>query len=236
MDNFQIETAQNVQIGHQVAGLGERILAYLIDGILILGYVVLVSFLLEQLQVTDRGWGLVMITGLPPFLYFLIWETFWNGQSPGKKAMDIRVVKLDGTRAGFPDFLIRWILRVVDISLTSGSVAVVCILINGKGQRLGDLAAGTTVISEKLPTRLSGSLWVEVPQDYIPSYPQVRMLTDAQMQKIKNLYQEGLKFSNDKLLGKLSQKVAQIMAVQPREVPTEFLARIIKDYNYYTQK
>ena len=236
MDNFQIETAQNVQIGHKVAGLGERILAFLIDGILILGYVVLVSFLLDQIQLTDRGWALIMIVGLPPFLYFLIWETFWNGQSPGKAAMDIRVVKMDGTRAGFSDYLVRWLLRIIDISLTSGSVAVVCILVNGKGQRLGDLAAGTTVISEKLPTNLSRSLWVEIPEDYIPQYPQVRLLSDAQMQKIKNLYQEGLKFSNYKLIGKLSKKVAEMIAVEPKEVPSEFLVRVIKDYSYYTQR
>lgn len=236
MDNFQIETAQNVRIAQNVAGVGDRILAYLIDGILILGYIVLSSFVLSQVDALGGGWALTLIIGLPPFLYFLLWESFWNGQSPGKAAMYLRVVKLDGSKAGFSDYLIRWILRLIDITIASGSVAVVCILINGKGQRLGDLAAGTTVISEKKPIGLSENLWIDLPQTYRPKYPQVRILTDSDMQGIRKLYQEALKFSNYRLLGQLSDKVSELISVTPDEPAMDFVARVIKDYNYYTQQ
>lgn len=236
MDNFQIETAQNVRIVQNVAGVGDRILAYLIDAILILGYIVFSSFVFSQLDAVQGDWALILIIGLPPFLYFLLWESFWNGRSPGKAAMYLRVVKLDGTRPSFSDYIIRWILRVIDISMTSGSVAVVCILINGKGQRLGDLAAGTTVISEKKPIGVDQNLWIDLPEGYTPKYPQVRMLTDADMQRIKQLYQEALKFSNYRLVGQLSKKVSELLSVTPEETSIDFLARVIKDYNYYTQQ
>lgn len=236
MDNFQIQTAQNVRIAQNVAGVGDRILAYLIDGILILGYIVFSSFVLSQLDAVQGDWALILIIGLPPFLYFLLWESLWNGQSPGKAAMYLRVVKLDGTRPGFSDYLIRWILRIIDITIASGSVAVVCILINGKGQRLGDLAAGTTVISEKKSIGLDESLWIDLPAAYMPKYPQVRILTDTDMQEIKQLYQDALKFSNYRLMGQLSEKVSRLLSVTPEESAMNFIARVIQDYNYYTQQ
>lgn len=236
MDNFQIETAQNVPIAQNVAGVGERILAYLIDGILILGYIVFSSFILSQLDAVQGEWAIILIIGLPPFLYFLLWETFWNGQSPGKAAMHLRVVKIDGTRPGFSDYIIRWLLRIIDISISSGSIAVVCILINGKGQRLGDLAAGTTVINEKSEVGLEDNLWVELPELYTPKYPQVRLLTDDDVQKIKQLYHDALKFSNYRMMGELAAKVSDLISVTPEENSVNFIARVIKDYNYYTQQ
>ena len=158
MDNFQIETAQNVSIYQNVAGIGDRILAYLIDALIIFAYWILTLLLLAllDLDTTDPAdiWAFFLILGLPSFLYPLLFETFWDGRTPGKSAMKLKVVKLDGSKPGFGSYFVRWIMRIVDISLTSGGVAIVAILISDKGQRLGDLAAGTTVISQKKKTNL----------------------------------------------------------------------------------
>src|SRR5690554_3931672 len=133
MDNFQIETAQNVNILQNVAGVGERILAFLIDGLVMGLYIFLIIFVFSNLELGDDYLMIFgMAIGLPIFLYHLLWEMLWNGQSPGKAAMGLRVVKLDGTKPAFSNYLIRWLLRVVDISVTSGSLALVTILLNGK--------------------------------------------------------------------------------------------------------
>lgn len=237
MDNFQIETAQNISITQNVAGLGERILAYLIDGLIMIAYVVTMIFILSALEVSPgQEWVFMMLLGLPLFLYFLLWEIFWNGRTPGKAAMEIRVVKLDGTKPAISSFLIRWLLRFVDITLSSGSVAVVTILINGKGQRLGDLAAGTTVISEKERTSLDHVLHADLPQDYRPVYPQVTILSDKDVQEIRDLYRNSLRNANYRVISSLSAKVSELLGVIPETNASEFLKTVLRDYQYYTRQ
>lgn len=237
MDNFQIETAQNIGIHQNVAGIGDRILAFLIDMAIILAYTIMTAFAIAGLGLEGGSlWVYYLIIGLPVFLYYLLWETFNKGQSPGKAALKLRVVRLDGSRPRFSQYIIRWLLRIIDISLTSGGVAVVSILLTGKGQRLGDLAAGTTVISEKKLVSISQTLQVDIPEDYVPSYPQVTVLKDGDVQKIKRLYNSARRNGNHNVILSLSQKISELIEVQPREKPVDFVNVILKDYNYFTQK
>jgi len=237
MDNFQIETAQNISIDQNVAGIGDRILAFIIDTVIIIAYMVLSGLTMAGLDV-DRSstWMYYLVLGLPPFLYHLLWEIFWNGQSPGKASMQIRVVKKDGTRPEFSNYLVRWLLRIIDISLTSGGVAVVAILLNGKGQRLGDVAASTTVITERSKIGIHNTLGVDLPDNYQPKYAQVTVLNDKDVQEIKNIYEQARREGEHHIILSLSQKVAQLMDVQFEEKPVNFLQQVINDYNYYTRQ
>lgn len=237
MDNFQIETAQNIGIHQNVAGIGDRILAFLID-LLILGvYGLFTSLAIAGLGL-GRGelWVFYLIVGLPVFLYYLLWETFNKGQTPGKAILKIRVVRLDGARPGFTQYIIRWLLRIIDISISSGGVAIVTILLNGKGQRLGDLAAGTTVITEKKQVTLTQTLMVDIPDDYTPSYPQVTLLKDRDVQQIKRLFTSARRNGNHNVIVSLSKKISELLEVEPKEKPVDFVRIVIKDYNYYTQQ
>jgi len=237
MDNFQIETAQNISIDQNVAGIGDRILAFIIDTVIVIAYMVLSGLTMAGLDV-DRGstWMYYLVLGLPPFLYHLLWEIFWNGQSPGKASMQIRVVKKDGTRPEFSNYLIRWLLRIIDISLTSGGVAVVAILLNGKGQRLGDIAGSTTVITERSKIGIHNTLGVDLPDNYQPKYAQVTVLNDKDVQEIKNIYEQARREGEHHIILSLSQKVAQLMDVQFEEKPVNFLQQVINDYNFYTRQ
>ncbi|UJH92019.1 RDD family protein [Antarcticibacterium sp. 1MA-6-2] len=237
MDNFQIETAQNIGIHQNVAGIGERIVAFIIDSIILIFYSILSSLAIAGLGL-DGGelWVYYLVIGLPLFLYYLLWETFNNGRTPGKAAMQLRVVRMDGARPRFNQYIVRWLLRIIDISLTSGGVAVVTILLNGKGQRLGDLAAGTTVITEKQQVGLSQTLLIDLPDDYEPSYPQVTVLKDKDVQEIKRLYTDAKQFGNQKIIDILSKKVSELLEVEPRERPYDFIQIILEDYNYYTRQ
>lgn len=241
MDNFQIETAQNVNIVQNVAGIGDRIVAYIVDGLVIgayviLIYVVIIGFFISDIDLSDSALLILfMAIGLPILLYHLLFEMFWNGQSPGKKIMKIRVVKLDGSKPAFSNYLLRWLLRVIDFGLASGAVALVTILINGRGQRLGDLAAATTVISEKTPIQFSQTILMDLPEDYQPMYPQVTVFSDSEIQTIKNVYTNAKYGGNHNVILKLSNKVATVMEVTFEETPMVFIDKVIKDYNYYTQ-
>ena len=237
MDNFQIETAQNISIDQNVAGIGDRILAFIVDLAIIVIYMILAAILMAGIS-GDNGSEMMyyLVLGLPSFLYYLLWETFWDGQTPGKALLQIRVVKMDGTKPHFSNYLVRWLLRIIDISLTSGGVAVVTILFNGKGQRLGDIAAGTTVISEKKEVGIHNTLGVDLPENYQPLYPQVTVLNDTDVQKIKNLYQKARMEGQHHIILSLSKKIADLIDVQQEEKPVDFVQRVINDYNYYTRQ
>ena len=238
MDNFQIETAQNVSIQQNVAGIGDRLLGYLIDSLIIGAYWIASLFILGSSGIDSQNSKMIfyMVLGIPTFLYFLLFETFWDGRTPGKATFNLRVVKLDGSKPGFGSYFVRWIMRIIDISISFGGVAVLTILLNGKGQRLGDMAAGTTVINEKKKVRLRHTLLEELPDDYKPRYPQVTVFSDKDVQTIKTVFSQAKINSNHNVIVKLADKLAKTMQIVPEEKPMIFVDRVLKDYNFYTQK
>lgn len=239
MDNFQIETAQNVSIEQNVAGIGDRILGYLVDSLIIIAYWIASFFILAGFGIHAEGSSVgvfFLILGIPAFLYYLLFESLWDGRTPGKAAFNLRVVKLDGSKPGFGSYFVRWIMRIIDISLSSGGIAVFTILFTGKGQRLGDVAAGTTVISEKKKVSLNQTLLENIPMDYQPRYAQVTVFSDKDIQKIKTIYTRARREGNHKVILKLSEKIAKTMQVTPDEKPIIFVDRVLKDYSFYTQQ
>ena len=238
MDNIHIETAQNVSIQQNVAPLSTRIGALLIDMFIIAGYYLIIILIINALgfSLDESLYVFYALLSLPVFFYSLLFETLMNGQTPGKYLSKIRVTKIDGSKPTFSSFLIRWIMRSIDISLASGSVALLTILLNGKGQRLGDLAAGTTVISEKKSITLSDTLQVDIPDQYKPTFPQVTLLNDTDIQTIKELYLKSKKTGNHKTILKLHTKILSITGITTDMKPLEFIDLIIRDYNFFTQQ
>lgn len=236
MEEFQIETAQNVGIQQNVANLGDRLLAYLLDTLIIGLYIFGMIMIMISIDLDMRDfWALWLLVSLPAFLYYVLLETFWNGQTIGKYTMKTRVVKLDGSKPSFANYFVRWILRIVDVSLTSGGLAVLTILIRGNGQRVGDIAAGTTVISEKVKLTINDTLLKEIPSDYVPTYSQVTVFKDDEMQLIKNLYDQAITKGQHNIILSLYNRMIKVMEVEPLQKPIEFVDTAIKDYNYYTQ-
>lgn len=237
MNQFQIETAQNVAIAQNSSNLGERLLAYIIDSIVITIYIILVFLLLISLEVDfNDAWALYLVLTLPAFLYYVLFETFTDGKTIGKGLMNLRVVKLDGSKPNFGNYFVRWILRIVDVSLTSGAAAVLTILIRGNGQRIGDVAAGTTVISERKRVSLKDTLLKELPTDYQPQFPQVTVFKDTEIQTIKELFEKSKRNGNHNVILELDKRLKEVMDVTTTLHPVEFVDIVIKDYNYYTQK
>ena len=238
MDNFQIETAQNITINQNTAHITTRIGAFLIDYLFIAGYIVISIFILNALdmELDMEFYSVYLLLGLPAFFYSLIFEVLMNGQTPGKYFNQTRVVKLDGSKPTFGGYLLRWLLRIVDFGFTSGAVAVLTILLNGKGQRLGDIAAGTTVISEKKRISLKDTIASDVTDDYQPAYPQVTLLSDSDIHTIKSLYSEAKKKGNHKVILKLHIKILEITNIKTEDKPLSFIDTVIKDYHYYAQQ
>ena len=237
MNEFQIETAQNISINQNAANVLDRILAFLVDTLVLVAYTIGVIILLQyiDLDMAD-SWSIYLVATLPVFLYYFLVELFTDGKTIGKSLLKIRVVRLDGGKPSFAHYLIRWILRIVDISMTTGGVAILTILLRGKGQRLGDIAAGTTVISEKVKVTLANTLIADIPDDYIPQFSQVTVFKDREIQHIKEMYYAAKRNGNHKVVLKLSEKIKEVTGIQTDLNAMEFVDIVIKDYNYYTQK
>lgn len=237
MEQFQIETAQNITIDQNTSNLGERMLAYIIDSFIIAVYIILILILLVSLEVDPADqWAFYLILGLPAFLYYLLFETLSDGKTIGKGIMSLRVVMLDGSKPTFANYFIRWVLRIIDVTLTSGGGAVLTILIRGKGQRIGDIAAGTTVISEKKKITLSDTLLRELPLDYKPQFPQVTVFKDNEIQTIKELYDRSKIRGDHNIILSLDKRIKEVTGIQTNLNPIDFVDIVLKDYNYYTQK
>ena len=202
-----------------------------------MAYIILEIIALVALDVDMQDmWALYLLMSLPAFLYYLLLETFNNGKTIGKSAMKIRVVKLDGSNPNFASYFVRWILRILDVSLTSGGVAVLTILIKGNGQRVGDIGAGTTVISEKQRISLKQTILRELPTDYKPKFPQVTVFGDSEMQTIKNMYDTAKRSGDHNVIVKLSERIKEVTGISTDIMAVEFVDIVIKDYNYFTQQ
>jgi uncharacterized RDD family membrane protein YckC len=158
-----IETPENVELQRRLAGIGSRFIAGLLDNLLIaLMYIVLLLLLLALgINIISRAgfsnvpemWVLAIMIFFAFLIYwgyFVLFEMLTNGQSPGKKYMKIRVVMMEGGGISLSSIAIRNLLRVVD-AIGFYAVAGITMFVTQKVQRLGDLAAGTVVISEEIP-------------------------------------------------------------------------------------
>ena len=156
MSELTINTTQNVNINFEAASVGERILAYLVDFLIKTAYLIVIGYFVFNLmglsKVMDEldQWSaiaIVVLFLLPYMFYSLVFESVLEGQTLGKRLLKIKVVKIDGYQASFGDYLIRWILRIIDVSFSSGVVGLIAMVVNNKTQRLGDISAGTAVIT-----------------------------------------------------------------------------------------
>lgn len=166
IDEFDIiETPENVDLQRRLAGIGSRFVAGLLDTLLIVGTLIILLLLARlffDVSVFAFGAGLVsrpnawvlavlfVLLFLVYWGYFVLFETWMNGQTPGKKYMRIRVVQQEGGGVSFLSIAIRNLLRAVDF-MGGYAVAGLAMFLTRKSQRLGDLAAGTVVISEDVP-------------------------------------------------------------------------------------
>ena len=160
--DYSISTPENVDLHLEIAGLGNRLLAQLIDGFLIFCIMVIlillgvVMALVTNNLTTDTRMRsiivgvMIMVLVLFMFLlqngYFFLFEGLWQGQTPGKKAAEIRVIEQNGQPLGWPAAFIRNLLRMVDSFFCIG---VLFIIFDKNERRIGDMAAGTMVIRER---------------------------------------------------------------------------------------
>ncbi len=240
MNNLQINTTQNVNLNYTIVSIGERIVAFFIDAFILYLYSLLVDIIGDAIgYIYDDGWtqrGLVALIFLPAMFYSLLMHIIFNGRTVGKMLLNMRVVKVDGSPVHWSNYLVRWMLRLVDIWLFVGSIGILTILFSEKRQRLGDAAAGTVVISTKNKITVSHTILEEVEDTYVPQFTNITILTDKDIRLIKETFSIAKKSNDFKTLKALRDKVDSILQTNSDLYDLEYLNTILKDYNYFTQK
>lgn len=234
MPEFDIYTSQNVNLNYKLAGIGKRISAFALDAIILIAYSVVMIVVLTAIGFQE--WPVFFVASIPVLLYDLVMEIFFNGQTIGKSASNIRVVKVNGLQPSVTDYLLRWIFRLIDITGTSGSLAVIFIAFTEKGQRLGDLAAGTTVVSLDKDTSLKELTPAGERKDYEPVFSEVLMLTDHEyrlLQKVINKYKQTF---DKALINQMARQIKKKTGIETDLSDLKFLQTIMLDYEHYALK
>lgn len=243
MNEIQINTTQNVIINFKPASVGERIVAFIIDIVVIAAYTYATSVIGNLLGFNDieDGWSrtaVFLILFLPAIFYTLVSEIYMKGQTLGKKVMKIRVVKIDGFQTSILDFFMRWVFRLVDIYLIggTGAVAILSVALSKKNQRIGDMASGTTVISIKQLYSINSTILANLENSYKATFPSVINLSDNDMRIIQDTYKIAFKAKDYKTIDRLRIKVEEITKTDKGSYRnSEYLKIIIKDYTHFTQ-
>lgn len=164
-DEFlNIDTPENVVFGYEVVGIGSRFLAALIDTtiiglLLVAANAILIFVLLGGFDSPSLGNSFVLaLLSLISFAffwgYYIFFEMRWNGSSPGKRQVGIRVIRADGTPITLAESVIRNLVRLVDFLPGAYGLGLVTMFIDNKARRLGDLAANTLVVREQTAVSL----------------------------------------------------------------------------------
>ncbi|MDP5172020.1 MAG: RDD family protein [Bacteroidia bacterium] len=242
MNTIIIPTTQNIELEYPVAHIGDRILSGLIDLGVLVAYTWFWIWLLQNYQTHDN-WEdyatdtIYLLALLPAMTYSLWTESWFQGRTLGKKLMNLRTIRLDGASPGFSEYALRWMLRIVDIWVTAsvllpGLIGMITISTGKKGQRLGDISAGTSVVKMRLVTTFSDTIFVETQASYQVNFPEISRLSDRDISILKEVLDAGTKNDNPVLIQKLANKVQAVIGVQSTLPPDQFLAIVLKDYNF----
>ncbi len=243
MQTIEINTAQNVKIDYELAGIRHRIFAFLIDFLLMCAMLIIAIAVFDFVFINIHELVIELIAFIILSFYSLFSEILFKGQSLGKKAMGIKIIKINGAELEFYDLFCRWSTRLIDIYLSLGGIAFFLISSNKNGQRIGDIIAGTCVIKTLNTYQFTLNDIEKLNQRFIETdklkYPFVKRLSEQDVLLIKKLLFRLKKYNNQAhqtALDKMILKVASLLEVS--EIPEDkekFLNQVISEYIIQTR-
>lgn len=208
-------------------------------------------------------WAIALLFMLPVMLYHVVLEITMNGQSFGKKIMGLRVVNENGGRPGISQFIIRWLLRISDFwivililvilsdpgfgrnlettfiilaALSFLATDIILVVTTPHSQRLGDILAKTILIRTHTKGKLEDTVFMNVDDKYVPSFPQIMQLSDRDINAIKSILETARKKGDFNIAAAASEKIKDHLKIETSLSPFDFLEVLLKDYNYLSVK
>ncbi len=243
MASIDIQTTQNVTISYELASLRDRIIAFVLDQFIIAIACLILISIVGSIAQTEDGIIIGMLGVVMPvyFLYTLLWESLGNGHSPGKLALKLKVIRLDGKQPLFIDYLLRWSFRMVDIWFTLGAVAIIMINTSRRGQRLGELMSNTIVVKSRpgMDIGLRDILSIKSIQDHEPKYPGIRAIREEDMLLVKQVIDRYQRFGNEAhriAIHETAERLSYLLELDKTpDDKLKFLKDCIKDYIVLTR-
>jgi len=264
MSVVQISTNFNIDIEFESPPFYRRLLAWIIDLLIQIFYLVLALRFYKWLEnnssfTTEALYNLQWIRNLlviPFFVYHLVSEITMNGQSIGKKIMGIKVISENGGKPTIGQYIIRWLIRTSDFFLfimilflplarfygtqiyygfigAIGLLIADIILVNTrKQQRLGDILGHTLLINTRQNESIEDTIFLEISDRYVPSFPQVMQLSDRDINSLKGILDAAKRKHDYHLAEMASDKIRNHLKIQTTLSPFDFLEVLLKDYNY----
>jgi uncharacterized RDD family membrane protein YckC len=248
-DELVIETPERVELRYVLANVGNRFLAAAIDHLI---QVIALTALIFGAGVISR-WRLFASMGvwamaaavLGVFVlvwgYFAAFETLWNGQTPGKRIMRLRVMREDGRPAGFFEVFIRNVIRLaIDLQpFPSYAIGIVSIVFSPRSKRIGDLVAGTVVVKEHqaVAPSLDEIIKVfeieqrQVEQDRRQFVADLRRLTQAELRTIETFLKRRYELpepNRSALAVRIAQAISAKLGIVIEQMPPESLLEEIE--------
>jgi len=248
MKSIDIKTTQNVIINYELASARDRSIAFLVDTIvkvvvmllLLWAYSSIVSFSYRNAENFYEYFIFIFVLPIQTF-YTLLFEVLMNGQTPGKRMMRIKVIKLDGKQPVFYDHLLRWSFRIIDVWTSLGSIAVILSASSDFAQRLGDMASNCTVVKVNINTviTLKDLMKLDTLSNYTPQYPAIGNFREEDILLIKQTIERYSRYRNNahkNAVIELSQNISRKLELEPIESDhLKFLKVLIKDYIVLTR-
>ena len=247
MSLVKLDTGFNIEIDFAIAPFHKRLFAWIIDLFLMIAYLWLIGKIFSGFYPPE--W-VEIIVRMPVLFYHLICEITLNGQSIGKKAMNIQVIALDGGQPTISQYLIRWMFRFIDLptivipAIIYGELpwwcmillftGIGCIIISPNSQRVGDLVAGTIIIDKRNSTSWQDTVFTEIETTYQPKFSQVMQLSDKDVNTLKSIIESVRKNNNFDLSMRIAQRIKSKLNIQSDMDSLDFLETLLKDYNFYT--
>ncbi len=255
-DRYIIDTPENIEFSYNVAGIGSRFMAAIIDtvilGIIITMLLVVFSALASAISDIESAFIVtVLIISANIFFilgYYIFFELVWNGQSPGKRAVRLRVVREGGRPITFTASAIRNIVRLIDFLPGFYGLGVLVMFVDKRARRLGDLTGGTLVVKERHaisletlgaraePLPLSSLIQNVAPTDLLPN---VHLLTHHDYELVQEFLRRRNELgreSRQRLGTQLTQGICNRMGVSlPSSNYELFLERVVRDYRLVQQ-
>ena len=241
-----IETPENISFGYDVAGIGSRFLATLIDtliqGITYTALVVTLMLLdytrvLRNLPPELINWVpiiFIFVLFLVQFGYFLLLEIFTNGQTPGKRLFKLRVVKENGYPLSAVDCIIRNLVRIIDFFPFGYGVGLIVMFCNDNAKRLGDYAAGTLVVKMRDEVKLSDLQKSLAPGRYAPDFAGLENLRARDIELIESFLQRRYQIK-DTNISALSRMIADSIRARMNSPQTDEYAANISHEDFLQQ-
>jgi uncharacterized RDD family membrane protein YckC len=237
MRKIEIITPQNVPIQYQLANVRERAIAFMLDMLILLISLLFLFLLLQTLGSEDSQQLIYLGVLLPIFLFYsFAFELFLNGQTPGKKVVGLRIVKLSGNELSISDYTLRWAFRWIDIWGSFGAIAALKISASYNGQRIGDLLADTSVIKIKpdFNVTLNDLLSIKTADTSNIEFSNIGVFNDNEMLLIKQLIDRQKKYPNlahNQLIKDSARGVATRLGLDkyPGDARA-FLSKVLSEY------